>query len=402
MTGLVPHHSGGLGFTPIHEGVPTMTTVLKGAGYFTAGIHKLEHMQPESCFPWDYKVNGSGRAPSEYAAAVGEAIRESRSTDKPFFINCNINDPHRPFYGSAQAAKVDHGEQGEFKVVREISPDDVDVPPILEDLPDVRRELAQYWNSAQRMDISIGKVLEVLAQAPEAANTIIFFSADHGMPFPFSKATVYDYGTRTPALLCYPGMNTPRSFEHLTCNIDYMPTLLDLMQVPSPAKIDGKSWLPILKGSKVHREYVITHVNTVASGEEYPMRAIQSERYALVFSAWSDGKLQFRTESMSGLTYPALKRASETDAKVAERLKQYTTGIPLAFYDLSNDPGQRSNLIGSEEHAKEIAQMKRELLAYMKQTSDPQLENFQRLQEGKPMVVQQPTKLKFDPLESSQ
>ena len=29
--------------------------------------------------------------------------------------------------------------------------------------------------------------------AYNAENTVIIFSADHGMPFPFSKATVYDY-----------------------------------------------------------------------------------------------------------------------------------------------------------------------------------------------------------------
>ncbi len=51
MTGLLPHRSGGLGFNPIHEGTPTLTSILKGHGYFTAAIHKTEHMQPASCFP---------------------------------------------------------------------------------------------------------------------------------------------------------------------------------------------------------------------------------------------------------------------------------------------------------------------------------------------------------------
>jgi len=48
MTGRVPHRSGGLSFTPIYEGIPTMTTVLKDAGYYTSAIHKIEHMQPQS------------------------------------------------------------------------------------------------------------------------------------------------------------------------------------------------------------------------------------------------------------------------------------------------------------------------------------------------------------------
>lgn len=390
MTGRVPHRSGGLGFNPVYAGTPTMVTVLKQHGYFAAGIHKLEHMQPQSCFPWDYAVWGKGRAPSEYAGAVKEALAQARAAGKPFFINCNINDPHRPFYGSPQAANVDHDEQGEYKVAREIEAGDVHAPVILEDLPNVRKEFAQYNNSAQRMDKSIGEVLQVLAESPEAANTIVFFSADHGMPFPFSKATVYDYGTRTPALLHYPGMGKPTSFEQRTCNIDYMPTLLELMNIPAPDGMDGKSWLPILHGANQHREYVITHINGVASGELFPMRAIQNERYSLLFMAWSDGKRHLHVESMAGLTFNAMKQAAESDPRIAARVQQYVMGIPLAFYDLERDPGQRHNLIDSPEHARQIAEMKQRLLAYMQETGDPQLENFQRYLAGKPMVVTEP------------
>ncbi len=309
MTGRLPHHSGGLGFNPIHEGTPTLTTLLKERGYFTAAIHKIEHMQPPSCFPWTMTVPGMGRAPSEYADAVRSAIEKARAAKQPFFINCNINDPHRPFYGSSQAAKIDHQEAAEYRVSREIKGDEVDVPPFLEDLPDIRIELAQYANSTQRMDVSIGKVIEILDVAPEAENTIVFFSADHGMPFPFSKATVYDNGTRTPALLRFPGIRTPRVIKQRTCNVDYLPTLLDLLHIPAPEGVDGTSWLPLLRGEhREDREFTITYVNDVSSGAEYPMRAIQDDRYSLVFMPWSDGKLRFHIESMQGLTYSAMVR----------------------------------------------------------------------------------------------
>lgn len=399
MTGRVPHRSGGLGFDPIYEGVPTMTTVLKGAGYFTAALHKLEHMQPESCFPWDYAVDGQDRAPSGYAGSVKDAIEKARAVGSPFFINCNINDPHRPFYGSSLAAQLDHADKGEYEIARELTANDVETPPILENLSDVRKEFAQYCNSAQRMDVSIGKILDVLACSPDAESTIIFFSADHGMPFPFSKATVYDFGTRTPALLHYPGMGTPKTFEQITSNIDYMPTLLELMNVSAPTGMDGKSWGPLLHGASKHREYLVTHVNGVSSGQQFPMRAIQNKRYSLVFMPWSDGKLQFRVESMSGLTFPALKRAADTDPTIAARVHQYVMGVPLAFYDLEIDPGQRQNLIKSAKHKQEIAEMKKKLLVYMQDTGDPQLDNFRRSLAGQPTVVPQPAHLRFAPQE---
>jgi N-sulfoglucosamine sulfohydrolase len=61
MTGRVPHRSGALGFNPVKEGTPTLVTVLQAAGYLTAGINKLPHMMPESCFPWDVRLAGSGK-----------------------------------------------------------------------------------------------------------------------------------------------------------------------------------------------------------------------------------------------------------------------------------------------------------------------------------------------------
>lgn len=394
MTGRVPHRSGGLGFNPIHEGVPTMTTVLKEVGYYTVGIHKLDHMAPLSCFPWDYAVPGKGRAPSEYATAVREGILRAREQQKPFFISCNLNDPHRPFYGSEAADKVDHHELGEYKVAHELTADDVKAPIILEDLPEIRKEYAQYCNSAQRMDISIGKVLDVLAAEPEMEDTIIFFSADHGMPFPFSKATAYDWGSRTPALLCYPGMGAPRIFNERTCNIDYMPTLLELIGVKAPSGMDGKSWMSLIHGGKMTRgPYVFTHVNGVASGAQYPMRAIQDDRYSLVFMPWSDGVFAFKVESMAGLTFAAMRKAAETDQRVAKRLHQYIYGIPLAFYDLKEDPAQRVNLIEDAKHKGQIEKMKSELLAYMKRTDDPQLKNFECYLAGEKMTVEQPAKL---------
>jgi len=391
MTGRVPHRSGGLSFTPIYEGIPTMTTVLKNAGYYTAAIHKIEHMQPPSCFPWDHEYPGKDRAVTDYSNGVREQIAAARAAGKPFFINCNINDPHRPFYGSRGAAEMDHDDQGPYAVPHPLTADDITtLPEILEPLPAVRKEYAQYCNSNQRADRSIGAVLDELAQSPEGDNTIIFFSADHGMPFPFSKATGYDYGSRTPALLRYPGMGRAKTFEERTCNIDYMPTLLDLMGVEKPVGMDGVSWKPLLNGGSYGGpDLRVVCVNSLHSKIHYPQRSIQDGRYSLLFMPWSDGNLEFHAESMIGFTWNAMLEAAKTDQKIAARCNQYLMGLPLAFYDLKNDPGQRHNLLDRPEHAARIAHFKEGLTEYMERTTDPQLGNWTNYLAGKPMHVEQ-------------
>lgn len=398
MTGLLPHHSGGTGFTPVYEGTPTLPSILHDHGYFTACVHKVGHMVPESCFPWDYKRPGKDRSPKEYETQVRVAVKKAKEAGKPFFVCCNINDPHRPFYGSPKAVKIDNNQEGDYKIPHEYGPDDVTVPAFLEDLPDIRKEFAQYSNSVQRLDISIGKILKVIEESGNAENTAVFFSSDHGMPFPFAKATGYDNGSRTPALLYWPGMGKPREFKELAENIDYLPTLLDVLNMPHPARVDGKSWLPLIKGEKYEsRQYQVTYVNSLSSGTTYPTRTIQDSKYSLIFAPWSDGKYKYVSESMWGLTFAALVEAAKTDPKIAARVEQLTLDTPLAFYDLEADPGQRLNLIGKPEYKAKIEEMQNALLREMERTVDPQLENFMILMAGgKPKVNQFPKIYKIE------
>lgn len=401
MTGMLPHHSGGTGFTPINNDTPTFTTILQDQGYFTAGIHKLQHMQPPGCFPWDFQRGGMNgnpltwddRNPVLIADVVEEAMGAARTAGKPFYINCNITDPHRPFYGSPEAAKQDHNQTGDYKIPHEIKPEDVTIPPHLEDLPDVRIELAQYWNSVQRLDIAIGNILERLSKSPEADNTLIVFSSDHGMPFPFAKSTCYDSGTRVPVVMCWPGMSAPNSYDALTMNIDLLPTVLDILSVEIPSSVDGKSWMPLIDGSvNAFHEYSFTYMNTGYDGLSYPMRAIQDHRYLMIFSPWSDGHFALKKiDSMAGLTFKATARAGRSNRRIAARAHQYIFGTLLALYDLKTDPGERVNIVDRPDMRDRVSVMKRALLENMRSTNDPELSNFELyLRHVQPIVLQRP------------
>ena len=161
MTGLWPHRSGGLGFNPINEGIPTLATVLKSKGYFIAAFNKLEHMQPQSCFPWDRSANDSGRNPPLIEEEVAGAIKGANG--RPFFINCNMRDPHRPWpgFGRGRGGGGGGGREGlaPDDVTNKMTAEKVTVPSFLEDLPGIREELASYYNAVQRLDISFGKAM---------------------------------------------------------------------------------------------------------------------------------------------------------------------------------------------------------------------------------------------------
>ncbi|QJE94451.1 sulfatase family protein [Luteolibacter luteus] len=388
MTGRVPHRSGGLGFNPINKDVPTLATVLKENGYYIAALNKIAHMKPDSAFPWDAKFDGSAKNPGQLGTQVSQAIATAKTEGKPFFINCNIGDPHRPFYGAApnrkQQLKQKQRPESPGAVAKPFKAEDVKVPAFLEDLPDIREEYAQYSNSVQRLDLSFGKVLAALEDSGLAANTVVLFLSDHGISMPFSKATVFYNGTWSPVLLKLPSGPEATRHTELVSSVDILPTLLELVKIPAPQGIDGVSWLPLLAGeSQPGRDKVFTHVNGVSSGKQFPQRAVNTRARSLIFLPWS-GSQPLRVEAMQGLTYPALDEAAASHPEIRARLDQYIKGSPLALYDLEKDPAQRRNVIDDPAYASDRKELVEALVAQMEKTGDPQLAAFRTILTPKP------------------
>jgi N-sulfoglucosamine sulfohydrolase len=381
MTGLWPNRSGALGFNPVYTGTPTLATVLKEKGYFIAALNKLSHMAPPSCFPWDKSSNDSGKNPPLIGQRVAEVIKAAQAAGKPFFLNCNICDPHRPYYNVP-----DPHENIALDLEHPFTAEDIQaVPSFLEDLPPIRKEMAQYTNSVKRLDLSFGEALAALQASGEMDRTVLVFVADHGMAVPFSKVTCYRNGSWCPVLLHWPGMGTSQLREEMTQSIDLMPTLLDILGIAKP-DMDGRSWMPLLRGeSQPDRDYVILNSNSSASGARFPMRAVQTQKSAFVVSFWSNGKNFFSDHGMdtfNGYTYAAMVDAAKTDARIKARVDQLTLGFPLAFYDMVADPDQRVNLISDPVHQAEVKRLQDILMAYMVKTGDPQLENYKTLLAG--------------------
>ena len=401
MTGRVPHRSGALGFNPVKPGTPTMVTVLKAAGYYTAAINKTAHMKPPAEFPWDDKIEGSGKNPPLLREHFETTLKNAAAAKKPIFINVNIQYPHRPFPGS-NAADAEEGDSTTPKakakrkakpervagartagLARIYKPQEITVPDFLEDIPPVRTEVAQYWTAVAQVDVCLKGVLDALKASGHEDDTIVLFMSDHGMSFPFSKATVYFNGTHSAVILKWPGMPAAATHEEFVSSVDIMPTLLDLLAVKHPDGMDGRSWLPLLRGEKQDaRDYVITHVNTVSSGMSLPQRCIRTKDWALMFHAWPDGSARFKVEAMHGLTFNALQAASRTDARIAGRVKQLRVGEPLMFFNELTDTAERNNSIADANYATEIKRLAALLLAHMEKTDDPQTANFKKALEN--------------------
>ncbi len=382
MTGRYPHRNGAEGFEPIDTSVPTLQEKLHEAGYLNGILGKVTHLAPANKFKWDVVKNagelGRGRDPKLYYRFAKDFFKRAASERRPFFLMANSHDPHRPFHGSSQeqsrSAKVLKDIPAPSRVYQS---EEVQVPGFLPDLPEIRKEIAQYYSSVRRCDDTVGAVMRALRESGQAKNTLTMFLSDNGMALPFSKTNCYLHSTRTPWIVSWPGRVKPYSVDkrHFISAIDFMPTVLDAAGLPQPKGIDGFSFLPVLFGHKQEgRDKVFTQFHQTSARKRYPMRCVQNHRFGYIFNPWSDGERVFKNESQSGLTFKAMQAAAETNPQIAARVRHFQYRVVEEFYDFASDSDALHNLINDPKHRKEVEMMRKELLEWMRRTNDAALE----------------------------
>jgi membrane-anchored protein YejM (alkaline phosphatase superfamily) len=120
-------------------------------------------------------------------------IREDDA--RPFFLYFCPTDPHRAQKGFANDADYPGVKPIKF------NPREIPVPHYLPDQPEVRAELAEYYESIARVDQGVGRLIEALKATNHLDDTLIVFLSDNGPPFPGAKTNLYDAGTRLPLII---------------------------------------------------------------------------------------------------------------------------------------------------------------------------------------------------------
>lgn len=384
MTGCYPHLSGGEGFYHLrHEGVPILPDILRGEGYHVGILGKVPHSTPYAAFQWDMahdQINlGQGRNPDAYYQHAKSFVQGAVDGDRPFFLMANSHDPHRPFYGNDKPEWYSELDPPAVPPSRTFDPEEVVIPEFLPDIPDVRLEIAEYYNSVRRCDDTVGRLLDVLDEAGVADNTLIMFLSDNGMAFPFAKTNCYLNSTRTPFLARWPAVIQAGRVdtEHFISGVDYLPTVLDAIGVDIPDGVNGKSRLPVLRGEKQDGcERVFTQFHQTSGRRNYPMRCVQNTRFGYIFNPWSDGEREFRNESQNGRSWQAMKEAEANDPELAARNHLFSYRVLEEFYDFENDPNALNNLIDDPNYADEIQGLRNALDEWMVETNDPALKAF--------------------------
>lgn len=360
---------------PAPEGTVFFPQYLQQAGYQTAFVGKWhmghEHDAPRPGFDhWasfkgqgtyfdpELNINGERRKFQGYTTDILtdhalEWLEDNRDANRPFFLYLSFKAVHYPFqparrhqgrYAEAQVKRpetmanternyqtqphwvrerrysihgVDHMETGQY---------DNDPVPSFDSL------YRQYCETVHGLDENLGRVLKYLDETGLSKSTMVMYMGDNGFALGehgfYDKRDAFEESIRVPMLAYAPGMIKPgTSVTPMVQNIDIAPTVLDAagMQPPKAASMDGRSFLPLLRGETIRwRDHILYEYYWEWNFPATPtVFAIRTDRYKYIFyhGVWDhDG-----------------------------------------FYDLQTDPHERHNLINVPAYRDQMEAMKKQL-----------------------------------------
>jgi arylsulfatase A len=310
FTGCTPHTTATSRLhTPMPEWEPTFLEPLRERGYFAGAFRKVHQGGEFDKRRWNFY----GGPQLDF-----EKFFDALPAGRPFYLHAGFTDPHRPYKPGAFSPPHD--------------PAAVRVPPFLPDAPEVRQDIAHYYDAIARMDADCGRLLDILRRRGIEENTLVIFTGDNGTHKSITsnmngrtirggKGKTTDAGTHVPLVVSWPG-KTPRGkvCKDLVDMSDFFPTLMEAagVTVPKSYPLDGRSFLPQVLGKKGNpREWIYCYYNPRPERTQ-PVRFARDLRWKL----YGDGRLFDVSKDVDETT--PITGTRETDASRAARRKLKT------------------------------------------------------------------------------
>ncbi len=347
----------------------TLPEKLAEAGYHTGLIGKY-HLgfadKPQNCFKhwvtmakgmmdsyYGVEMNDNGKIETAEEHSVDyftkksvEYIDQQADEDEPFFLFLTYNAPYGEMYKSEPEHRYSHlyNELPMNSVPREgVSPKLIDwILTRKEKLPDYDfawyKELAempnnlfymrQFYSHVSLVDDGVGKVLAKLEEKGVLDDTLVIYTADHGLSN--GQHGFWGHGEDTwpsnmhreanniPLIMSHPEIENPGSqADELVGTSDIFATILDIAgcKLDSPKNIPGTSLSPLLHGkSEGFRDEVFM--------EQEESRAIRTSKWLFMM-----------------------------------RLQNTEYDFKHELYDLENDPDERKDLAQDPDYADVVAKL---------------------------------------------
>lgn len=324
----------------------------------------------------------SGINPIDYAANF-EAFLKVRAPGRPFWFWVGCTEPHSPCAeDNHQKLAAKHG----------LGLDAIKVPGFLPDTPGVRRSRANMLYEVCHADEDLGRIIRILEDRGELANTLLIVTGDNGTQVLRSKTNVHDWGVHVPLAIMWPArVKGGRRVDDFVNFIDLAPTMLEAAGLPVPAGMSGRSILKVLTSGAAgrvdsSRSWTTAGLEWHGEDEDISLaaRMIRDERYQYIVNYSATP----RRKSVPARQLPDSEyaRTAETDDEVGLVLKHPHHPAVRKFtelfvdprpreelYDCETDPWELRNVAALPEYAAVKARLRSQLETYQRQTKDPRI-----------------------------
>ena len=327
---------------------------LRAAGYYCTNNSKTDY-------------NFEGDDGSYWDESSNKAHYKNRPEGKPFFAIFNFMNSHESSLFDNKPAEP-----------KRLKPEEIDLPPYLPDLPEIRKDYARYHDRITRMDSEVGKILDELEKNGLSENTIVLYTSDHGGILPRGKRYLEETGVKIPLVVRVPEkfkslspFNAGQRVTEPVSFVDMSPTFLSLTGIDIPEQMQGRPFL----GSK----------RVEPAGDE--MEFLFADRFDELYGmrrGLTDGKWKYIRNFNPHLPqapysfyqygqpgWNAFRKAFDEGKLATEHAAIW---LPPVFseqlYELSADPWETNNLAADPAHAEKLAAMRARLKDTMRQVHD--------------------------------
>jgi N-acetylglucosamine-6-sulfatase len=202
---------------------------------------------------------------------------------------------------------------------------------------DIAEYYQRYAETLCGVDDSVGRVMDFLRAQNLFDSTLVVYMGDNGFAFGehglIDKRTAYEESMRVPMLLqCPELLGRGKKLNEVVANIDLAPTFLEAAGLKATPEMQGRSFLPLLRGEKVQwRTGLLYEYYWERSFPQTPtIHALRTDRYKYI-------------------RYQGLWDVDE-------------------LYDLQEDPLEMRNLINSPERQETARRLNKELFEILNST----------------------------------
>ena len=226
-------------------------------------LRQLGHTVPDD---YEDALKGEPDRPAEHSITThltDTFLQWMGSQDEPWFAHLSLLRPHPPYAAAGHYATMYDPADVELP----IAPAEVRHPihDVFMEHPSLRaprteagmrRLKTQYYGMITEVDHHLGRVWAALEQSGAWDETVIVVTSDHGEQLGdhamVQKAGFFDASYHILGIVRDPRQPDAHGsvVEHFTENVDIVPTLCDVMDVPVPLQCDGLPLTPFLEGGE--------------------------------------------------------------------------------------------------------------------------------------------------------